>query len=110
MRVGVCVSGHSAAGLSLSDCSLNKKKYSLICGATTSCANLFFFLVLVKRAWTSEEANYDDCRHVSEDEKNHENLVESDHVHDDSADDCCASGSEDWLVKFSRLHWILRLC
>ena len=44
------------------------------------------------------------CRQDADEESREEDLVESDHVHDDHDDHCSASGLEDCLVKFPLLY------
>ena len=72
---------------------------SLIGVAATSRPEPVFFLVFQTSAGTSDEVGYGACRHVCDGgESDHEDLVASDHVHEDHDDHCSASGSEDCLV------------
>ena len=80
-----------------------KKRRCLTCAAATRRPELAFLLVFKTSAL--DVVGYCDCRHVCDDEESHhEDLDESDHVHEDNDDQCSTSGTEDCLVMFSHFH------
>ena len=87
----VCICVHPPFGLSFEE---EQKESKLICVAATSRPELVFFLAFKTSEGTSKKVSCCDCRCVRDDEEsNHEDLDEGDHVHEDRDDHCSASGS-----------------
>ena len=105
-RVRECICTHTPFGLSLSEMSLRRmfflRKTTLSESSRKKVAlRLCSFVCSRRVAGTSDVAGHSD-RHVCDDEESHhEDLQESDHVHEDHDDQCPASGSEACLVMFS---------
>ena len=108
VRVRVCVCVHLPFGLSLSDCQVEEDQRRhlsyLICVAATSRPELVFFLVFKTSAGASAVVVCG-CRHVCDDEESqHEDLDEGDHVHEDHDDHSSASAAQDCWVMCSLFH------
>ena len=77
-----------------------KNLRNLICVQATSRPELLFLRVQ-DECWRSDVLGYCECRNACADEEsNHKDLQESDHVHEDHADLCLPTGTGDCLVMF----------